>query len=566
MDNLLSWYEHELSKLRRASQSFAQQHPEVAGRLQLSGEASTDPEVERLLQSIALLNARTAARIGDQHAGLASAMLAEHPSQRPFPSCAIAQIDYGNAKPNTISSTVRIPRGTMFKSFGTPACKFRTAYDVHIAPLSITDARIAAIDVPAVLRLPANAATSLRITIESTSASKPLSSDVPLRVHISGPPSQTAAIMDAILMQTLCVCIQAGDQWTLLPRSPFRQAGFEEHDSLLLSTSSHHLLAEYFCFPEKFNFIDIDLPAIDELAQRTSRLVLHLILPEASATLRAVSRANLRLGCTPIINLYSHRAAPIKLDPAQTEYPLAPDRLPESACEIYSIDNVNLLRRSSIDEPPIEFTPFEIPTLSGMHWQASREDQTLTLVDRSRTPLRLASGTLAVHLTCTNRDLPQTLSCGAKGGDLTTEINTAGLPIHLLDKPTPTQQIAAAHAHWPLISILAGIHTLRDLIELLRLHALPTSAGTQHLLQGLLALTSHPASTWLNEHYVQGTEYHLTIRESAFADRSIHVFAQLLNLCLRQHARQGHYSQLIVRSAYSELLCCEPVMGEQSLI
>jgi hypothetical protein len=58
MDKLLPYYEQELSKLRHASQVFAESHPQLASRLQLSGEASTDSEVERLLQSVALLKPR----------------------------------------------------------------------------------------------------------------------------------------------------------------------------------------------------------------------------------------------------------------------------------------------------------------------------------------------------------------------------------------------------------------------------------------------------------------------------------------------------------------------------
>jgi type VI secretion system protein ImpG len=208
MDRLLYHYEQELSKLRQASQSFAQQHPQSAARIQLD----SDPEVERLLQSIALLNARTAERIDDEHEDLTGAILNGHPSLRTFPSCAIAQIDYGNAKPNTISSGTRIPRGTMFKSTGNPTCKFRTAYDVHIAPLTISEACLAAIDVPAVLRLPAHATISLRITFESTHAGKPIYGERPLRVHISGTPSQTAAIMDAILLNSLCVFVSSREK------------------------------------------------------------------------------------------------------------------------------------------------------------------------------------------------------------------------------------------------------------------------------------------------------------------------------------------------------------------
>jgi type VI secretion system protein ImpG len=573
MDKLLPYYEQELSKLRQASQAFAERHPQLAARLQLSGEASTDPEVERLIQSIALLNARTASHIDDQHKELTSALLSAYQSLRPIPSCAVAQIDFGNARPNTISSTTHIPRGTMLKSVGSTPCKFRTAYDIHIAPITISEVRFAPIDVPTVLRLPQDAAATLRITIASTSSSKPLHSEEPLRVHISGTPSQAAAIMDAILHRTLCVCVQADDWWTLLPTSPFSQAGLTEAEALLPDTSApscYRLLTEYFCFPEKFNFIDIDLDAVTSLAPRCSRVTLHLILPDFSQP-RGLSRDNLRLGCTPIVNLFPHRAAPIKLDPSVTEYTLTPDQLPEAACEIYSIDNVSLLRRASGDEPPLEFTPFDVPTLGSIHWSARNSgngyENTLSLVECTRAPVRLNSGTLAVQLTCSNRNLPQSLTSGAKGGDLATEINTAGLPIHLIGKPTTTQYVAAHDDHWALISYLTRTPTLPDLIDFLRLHAPPASSAAQHLLQGLRALTNHAASTWINTRYLRGIEFHLTIDEAFFTDHSIHTFSQILSRYFRQYVHHSRYAQLVMQSSSGcELLRCAPLLGSKSLL
>jgi type VI secretion system protein ImpG len=562
MDKLLSHYEQELSKLRQASQSFAQQHPQAAARIQLD----SDQEVERLLQSIALLNARTAERIDDEHDDLTGAILNGHPSLRTFPSCAIAQIDYGNAKPNTISSGTRISRGTMFKSLGSPTCKFRTAYDVHIAPLTISEACLAAINVPSALRLPANATISLRITIESTHAGKSIHGERPLRVHISGAPSQTAAIMDAILLNPLCVCVQAADQWTLLPSSPFQQVGLADGESLLPKTPYYHLLTEYFCFPEKFNFIDIDLPAIAALMPSTKRLTLHVILPAATDTLRQLSRENLRLGCTPIINLFQHRAAPIKLDAELSEYILIPDQLSDTASDIYSVDKVGLLRRTSNDEKLLEFTQFEDINSSDAHWQENRSDHTLSLIDRARTALQLNTGTLSVQVTCTNRDIPQSLGCGAARGDLVTEMNTAGIPILLLDKPTRRQQLAGVGNHWGLISSLVGTSGLADLIELLRLHAPISSTATRYLLQGLTSLTSHPASAWMGTRYTRGTEYHLQINESSFTDRSIYTFAEILARYFHQDAYQGRYTQLIIHSFNGEILRSAPLVGKRSFV
>lgn len=282
--------------------------------------------------------------------------------------------------------------------------------------------------------------------------------------------------------------------------------------------------------------------------------------------LRQLTRENLRLGCTPIINLFRHRAAPIKLGTELSEYILIPDQLSDAASDIYSVDKVSLLRRTSNDEKPLEFTQFEGISPGDTHWQESRSEHTLSLIDRAGMALGLTTGTLAVQLTCTNRDLPQSLGCGALRGDLVTEINTAGLPIRLLSKPSLRQQTSGVGNHWGLISPLVGPSGLTDLIELLRLHAPVSSTATQHLLQGLTALTIHPANAWIGTRYTHGTEYHLQINERFFTDRSICTFAEILASYFHQHAYQGRYSQLIIRSSNAEILSAGRLVGKRSLI
>ena len=48
-DDLLYYYERELTFLRRMGAEFAQAYPKVAGRLQLEPTKCEDPHVERLL-------------------------------------------------------------------------------------------------------------------------------------------------------------------------------------------------------------------------------------------------------------------------------------------------------------------------------------------------------------------------------------------------------------------------------------------------------------------------------------------------------------------------------------
>jgi type VI protein secretion system component VasA len=58
VQELLPYYERELSFLRRYSREFSERYPKIAGSLLMAGEICEDPHIERLIQSYALLNAR----------------------------------------------------------------------------------------------------------------------------------------------------------------------------------------------------------------------------------------------------------------------------------------------------------------------------------------------------------------------------------------------------------------------------------------------------------------------------------------------------------------------------
>ena len=54
-DELLTYYEQELSFLRRMGAEFGAQYPKIAGRLLLEPNRCEDPHVERLIQAFAFL-------------------------------------------------------------------------------------------------------------------------------------------------------------------------------------------------------------------------------------------------------------------------------------------------------------------------------------------------------------------------------------------------------------------------------------------------------------------------------------------------------------------------------
>ena len=591
MDDFLPYYEQELGLLRRATQQFGRQFPDIAAELLLSGGESGDPQVERLLQSAALLNARVAQQLDDGHVRFTSALLEMLESHygRPLPSCSVAQVDSGGRE---IATAAIVPRGTAMKSLAAPACRFRTAYDVTIAPVAIAEARfVPGIDVPAALGVPLQAACELRIGIASTGAHVTLQDTgvASLRVYVDGDGPLRAALLDAIFTRTLCACVEAGKQWRMLTELPCRAVGYDEDEALLAtdsqSTSGLRLLTEYFAFPEKFDFFDIDIKALLKGCPPGCRqIVLHLVLPDLRDTavprlLRPLTAAQLRLGCTPIVNLFEDVPAPIRVTAPQRGCRLAAD---VDGRDIYSIDAVSLQYRRNGHSASVDLAPFHSlrRTHDQQYWLARSvetilgTERTLSFVDADQAPLDIEEGFAHVRLTCTNGSVPPSIRYGGKEGDLTCEHVAGSCPIRMLRQPTPPGRAASQRgAHWKVIAALSpNYHALTneglpELLATLRLHAPPNSAIARRQLAGIVALAHHATAAWLpfahGAAYLHGIEIHVTLDEGAFGERSIHAFAQVLDRFFAYYVHSTSFTRLVILSAATgqERLRCAPRAG-----
>ena len=65
-DELLLYYERELTFLRQMGVQFADKYPKIASRLSLEPDKCEDPHVERLLEAFAFLAARVHLMIDDE--------------------------------------------------------------------------------------------------------------------------------------------------------------------------------------------------------------------------------------------------------------------------------------------------------------------------------------------------------------------------------------------------------------------------------------------------------------------------------------------------------------------
>jgi type VI secretion system protein ImpG len=609
MDELFAQYERELVTMRQLCREYAERYPKVAAKLQLGGDTCDDPHVERLIQSVALLCARVSKRLDDAYPQFTEALLnLLFPHYlRPFPSCAIVR--FLPATRGAGRSTGTVPRGTLLESAPVRGvnCKFQTAYDVMPPPAAIASAWYdAVIRAPSSTRLPPRVTASIGIEFESA-PSLPSNISAPLRLFLDGDSSFCAALRDALFMRTASAYVQAGvdGAWIPLAAIPIAPVGFSDDDALIpfdaRSHRAYRILAEYFAFPEKFNFVDIDLAALRaRLPADCTCFTLHLGLAgvppgsDQARMLAGLSAQSLLPGCTPVVNLFRQPGAPIDYSQQTAEYSVLAHAAHAAAFEVYSVDRVHMVQQRGKGIAPVEFRPFhalrhgEPDARKGCYWILRHDDtlaatspgheKVISLVDVDGSPLAVEKMTLSIDLTCTNRDLPCLLKPGSAGEDLSIPGATKGAAIRFLRRPTRPHRLSNGQdAHWRLISHLTrnhhslateGADGLRDMLAL---YDFTGSAVSRRQIAGIVGLEHAEATAWLRHKrgpsLAHGTEVRLTIDEEAFVGAGLYLFVQIMDQFFALYVQMSNFIELVILSRQSgeELFRCKPRSGNMPL-
>ena len=591
-DDLLLYYERELSFLRQMGAEFAAKYPKIASRLVLESDKCEDPHVERMLEAFAFLAARVHLKVDDEFPEITEALLGIlYPHYlRPLPAMSVAEfrLDLDQVTPET---GLKLERGATLRSRpvnGVP-CKFVTCYDTTFWPVVVAEAEWKTPDrlQPAIKSSDAVAAVrlELRTTGDITFSKLALRS---LRFYLSG----EAALIHNLyeLLCNNCAQIIVRDpnpkskvEPVILPATALRPVGFAEEEAILpyprRSFMGYGLLQEYFCFPQKFFFLD--LTGLEQVC--ASRFggraeVIFLIAPFERSDRRqalelGISANTFRLGCTPIVNLFPQTAEPILMSHRHFEYPVIPDVNRRSAMEVFEVREV-----VSANPQTQEVTRFE-PFYSYRHdtsrakvqafWNTARRpsgrrddegtEVFLSLVDLSGRPITPDTETLTVRTLCSNRDLPARLPFGNEMGDFDCESALPAKRILALLKPTDTlRPPLAGDSLWRLISHLSlnylslVEHGREALQEILRLYNFTGSTHSERQIAGMVGLSSrkHFARVVSDEGiaFVRGTQVEMEFDEEQFVGSGVYLFAAVLETFLGLYVSMNSFSQLRVKT------------------
>ncbi|MGF1578003.1 MAG: type VI secretion system baseplate subunit TssF [Gemmataceae bacterium] len=596
-DPTFAHYARELHFIRELMEEFGTRHPEARARLLFSGNHSTDPHVEKVLQSFALLCGRAHKRIHDEFPEVSHAILNTlYPHYlAPVPSVGTIQFQL-NTSGNLFPQGFAIHRGSQIRSSpvdGQP-CKFRTVYPVMLWPLELAQAKFQPPPFPQSWQVPQDAAAVLRLEFRCLAGMRLSKLEIENhRLHLVGDPVLVPQLYELLFHNAIRVDVRAVEPLphirpvTLFPEECLFQVGFDPAEGLLpypsWCLSGYRLLTEFFTYPDKFLYFDLRVWSAAKRAGIGAHFEVDIFFDRTMAELEQVLDSSMFAeGATPIINLFEHSLERLSVDSVQEEYNLVPDSTNPKGFEIYSIESITCTdpnTESRFDLPPYLSARHGSPSAPvQVFWDTtrypSRKDQDngtdvlLTLIDLHAQPTQPPGKTLAVEAICTNRDLPVQLS--KMQGEISWDLEAAAplTGIRTVRRVRPPLRLGERRGRlWHLVSHLllnylsldGSDESLRTLQEILRLYDVSNpelgqpEMGTmnRHILEGIVSLRTQRVVGRLSDQdkeFVRGLEITVSFDELKYRGTGVFLFASILERFFPGYVSANSFSQLVATS------------------
>jgi type VI secretion system protein ImpG len=577
-DDLLRYYEEELTFVRQMGVEFAKKYPKIASRLLLEAEKCEDPYTERLIESFAFLTGRIHKKIDDDFPEITEALLnIVYPHYiRPIPSMSVVKFE--TARKAITAEGYKIDKGTDLYSKpvnGVP-CRYKTCYPVTLSPVSVAAAGLRE---PKQMFKNAQQAVMLRLKTENSLAFSQLNCES-LRFFLNGP-SQHVFHLYELLFNNTCQLVfewtnsQGRTETMTLSPGDLEQVGFGSEDGLMpfpgISFPGYQLLFEYFCFPEKFLFLD--LKGLNRLKGRDigDTLDIWFYLDRTAKANLLVNEETFCLHAVPVVNLFSQIAEPIWVEQTKTDYQVVPEIGRTEALEVFAVESVESVasqRKTSIAYHPLFSIRHYLESEGGPRafWRLKRQssgrkedegtDVYLCFTDWNLNPAEPGVETITVRVTCLNRDLPGRLPFGDPSGDFTLGASAPVTRVSCLIKPTPTRRPSLGTGLlWRLISHLSlnylsivqgGEDALR---EMLKLYDFENSSATRQQINGIVSVKSGYTTKRIGQSFCRGVQTTIEFDEDRYVGAGVFLFASVLERFLAQYVSVNSFSQLIAKTS-----------------
>ena len=327
------YFQNELDSLNDIAKEFSHANPTLAPQL---AQASSDPDVERILEGVAFLTAGIRQKIDDDFPEFSQGILNQiFPHYlRPIPSATIIQF-----KPRPIlKAAVNIPVGTYMDSIEVDdvSCRFKSTSALIVSPIEIASSQYTE---------SSQGRKILELNFSLNEVDVNSLDEDRLRVYIGGD-YPGAVDLFYILFKYLDQITLVGGTGQEHTNTPLKLVPVSFEDSFKLldyptnSFPAYRLIQEYFLLKEKFLFFDITNIKESLSGIGGGQFTIRLHLNDTAIELPKIGLERFILNATPAINLFNHEAESFLNDYKRYEYPLRPLRNDNNQYQIYTVDEV----------------------------------------------------------------------------------------------------------------------------------------------------------------------------------------------------------------------------------
>ncbi|WP_333664511.1 type VI secretion system baseplate subunit TssF [Acinetobacter guillouiae] len=601
IEELLPYYEKQLQEFGQQSRAFADKYPKIAQRLSLNQEQIDDPHIERLIQAFSLIAARIDKKLADSYdiftRSLFEVMFPQY--LRHFPACSVVSFEDLN-KQKQLTDVHIIPKGTTLKSrsFKGVQCEFNTSAEVKLLPIQLESLSFQT-NPSAHIHLNQNA--TLNLKFELLNPAKNWLKNEKLPIYLDAISNFPLQVLDHIFHKETSFSLRINHKVVAI-KNPFEVMGFDENESLLpVDQHTHHayrLLIEYFCFPEKFSYLNLNLDFLKLLKEEnlSFEVQIHLKLNlNDQAIIRNYSElnvANFKLFTSPVVNLFEKQAEPQKINHKNLEYPLMTDAHHPEFYQVYSIVEMNLIReKSNQDQVVYPILPFFAMShyhgddiqffyaLNPTVLQNQYVETGYSIISKQLEPHSIKSDFVSCKLLCSNRELPHE-ALGQSNNVLNLNDSTVARRALVLKRPTaPFQFEKNKNEQWRIISHLS-LNTLAlmkgdavsHIKELLELYNLPKSKENHLIIDAIkkieFEITNKLVEAIPFPMFVRGVKVLMDVDVQVFRGHSLYIFSELISHIFNLKVQMNSFVDVFVRdlNTKQELYQCVQNVGGKKLL
>jgi type VI secretion system protein ImpG len=474
-DLLNRYYERELSLIRRSGNQYKKKHTEASNAMHLNEKRYEDPNITRLLESVALLSAKNAMQLDQQLPHISNALCSVlYPSfNQLLPSAVSIKLD---ADTESFVDEMKLSRGLPLKVTNETGevSEFKLCNDTLFSPINLvsTSARYAPFPFDLPFKHDANAVIQLRIKANNTEANISEITPEKLNLYLHGFGQGSSGLISLLLSKLSFITVSdtSFKQIIKLDKNKLKPRCIDD-DFVVLDKkgsefSTYQMMLEHFNYMEKKKFFHVI--GLKESCKniKGNELTLSFFVKDIpSEYIGLFDTSVFQLNMTLALNQFSNRAEPIHYNHKELSIPLNADASSQNSnIEVITVEQVDEVRPDGEYRLQPVFSKRYFDANNGLLWFSEsylNEDKkfqhhlSISFAPYAEYDLHLGKEhLLAAKLLCCNGRSPCSINTGTPlkvsgaieiPGQLITH-NIPSVPFY----PNESEQL-----HWKLIELLS---------------------------------------------------------------------------------------------------------------